>query len=361
MTLATWLRLLHRNRWAVDGRRLPMAVAITAYAAANSLLATIQQRLFARRLRKTQVRTDPVFVIGHWRSGTTLLHELMTKDPRHAFPTTYACYSPSHFLLTEPLAARWLGFLLPKKRLQDNVPLAWKRPQEDEFALCNLGARSPFLTTAFPNRPPADAEYLDLEGLEEADVDHWKMILWRFARDLSCRDTRRIIFKSPPHTCRIRHLLDLFPDARFVHIARDPYAVVASTIRLWQIMYASQGLQVPNYVGLEEHVLETFVRVHTALAKSRPLIPPGRLAEVRYEEVVRDPIGSVESIYRQLDLGAFEPAREPLDEYLVSIAGYQTREHDVPTGLRAAVDDRLRQLRTTLGNPPIGDRQAHHV
>src|SRR5687768_18104609 len=46
----------------------------------------------------------------------------------------------------------------------------------------------------------------------------------------------RSILKSPPHTCRVPTLLRLFPDARFVHIVRDPYAVYPSTLHLWRIL-----------------------------------------------------------------------------------------------------------------------------
>ena len=44
----------------------------------------------------------------------------------------------------------------------------WDRPQEDEFALCNMGVRSPYLTIAFPNHPPQDQDYLDFRGVPAA-------------------------------------------------------------------------------------------------------------------------------------------------------------------------------------------------
>jgi hypothetical protein len=68
----------------------------------QSILHRIQNRSYADALA-TVVSPAPVFVLGFWRSGTTLLDELLCCDPRFGFPSTYACLNPAHFLLSE----RW--------------------------------------------------------------------------------------------------------------------------------------------------------------------------------------------------------------------------------------------------------------
>ena len=124
-------------------------------------LATLPLRLaealwLGRRIARVRIGEAPVFIIGHWRTGTTLLHELLILDERHTFPNTYDCLVPNHFLLTESFFLRWMRFLMPAHRPMDNMAAGWDRPQEDEFALCMLGQPSPYLTIAFPNRPPQD-------------------------------------------------------------------------------------------------------------------------------------------------------------------------------------------------------------
>ena len=89
-------------------------------------------------------------MIGHWRSGTTLLHELLVRDPRHTYPDTYACFAPNHFLVSGWWMKPCLKVLLPSQRPIDNMPAGWDHPQEDEFALCNMGVPSPYLTIIFP-------------------------------------------------------------------------------------------------------------------------------------------------------------------------------------------------------------------
>jgi len=143
-----------------------------------------------------------LFIIGHWRTGTTLVHELMALDKRHTYPTTYECIDPNHFLLTEKLASRFLRFLLPAQRPMDNMVMGWDRPQEDEFALCNLGQPSPYLTIAFPNCPPQYPEYFDLEDLSPEALSRWKECFIRFLKQVTLRNPKRIVLKSPTHTYR---------------------------------------------------------------------------------------------------------------------------------------------------------------
>ena len=142
---------------------------------------------------------------------------------------------------------RWLGFLMPSRRPMDNMAAGWARPQEDEFALCMMGQPSPYLTIAFPNRPPQFSEYLDLQNLPPRAVARWQRAYLGFLRRLTFKDPRRLILKSPPHTCRIKLLLELFPDARFVHIVRDPYVVFPSTVNLWKSLYLAHESNYREY------------------------------------------------------------------------------------------------------------------
>src|SRR4029077_5609932 len=92
-----------------------------------------------------------IFIIGHWRTGTTLLYELLTLDQRFIAPTPMECFAPA-VCLGFGRVLRWLSFMLPANRPMDNMPVGWDRPQEDEFALMNLGLGSPALEWAVVNR-----------------------------------------------------------------------------------------------------------------------------------------------------------------------------------------------------------------
>src|SRR5262245_25743508 len=109
--LFAWGRLLARNGFNVRRSRWHLAAATTAASVLNSALRVIQYAVHGRDPGRL-VCDGPVFVLGHWRSGTTLLHELLARDPRHAAPTTFDCLSPHHFLVTRswlPTLLRWFA------------------------------------------------------------------------------------------------------------------------------------------------------------------------------------------------------------------------------------------------------------
>ena len=342
MSLGPWLRLLIRNRLAVSPRRWPTAAMNTAFATLNSSLGLAQRMIYGRGIRRTNVPDNPVFVLGHWRSGTTLLHELLGLDDRHRCPSTYECLAPHHFLLSETAVRRWLHFLIPRKRPWDNMKLGFDHPQEDETALCGLGAHSPFLTVAFPNRPPQDPAYVDLLSLSPAELSRWEAIARRFYQSVLYRRPGRLVLKSPQHTYRLQTLAKLFPQAKFVHIVRDPYVIYSSTMHFWTTTFEKYALQSPPYRDVEAMVLENFCRLHDTLAVARQTVGADRLVELRYEDLVANPVDQLAELYQQLDLGDFGPAREAIEKYAHRTRKYQTNRYELTAEQSAAVTQRWR-------------------
>ena len=242
MNFSAWVRLVRKNRFRLAWQKWYMLPMVTAFSLFHSAYRAWQWVVVGWRIKKS-IDYPPLFILGHWRSGTTLLHELLVLDPRHTYPTTYECFAPSHFVITEWTATRLLGFLLPSRRPMDNMAAGWHRPQEDEFALCNLGLPSPYLTIAFPNEPPQDQEYWTLAHVPPGALERWKKVFLRFLQEINYRSRapKRIVLKSPPHTGRVKVLLEMFPDAKFVHIVRDPMVIFPSTVHLWKTLYLRKG------------------------------------------------------------------------------------------------------------------------
>lgn len=335
-----WLRILWRHRFAVHLRYQYISVIVTVVSFFHTLLKCLQEAIYGRRIRATKITQPPIFIVGHWRTGTTLLHELLIQDPRHGYPTTYECLEPNHFLLTEKVVTKLFWFLMPSQRPMDNMKAGWDRPQEDEFALCMLGQGSPYLHIAFPNQTPKYQEYLDFAGVSPRTIKSWKRGLLRFLQAITFKTGKRLVLKSPPHTARIPVLREMFPDAVFVHIVRNPYVVFPSTVRLWKTLYEKHGLQKPNFQGVEEYVYSTFVRMYQRLEEGKKLLRPGRFYEIKYEDLVADPEGEMRKLYERLGLDGFEQCLPHLRAYLASVKGYETNRYEMSPQQQAEVTRR---------------------
>ena len=253
-----------------------MAIGVSFATLVNTVLGTLQSLLYRRKLADGELHGPPVFIVGHWRSGTTLLHELMVRDERLSSPSTFQCFAPHHFLITEWFFRRFASWLLPGKRPMDNMDAGWDRPQEDEFALLTLGLPSPYRRIAFPNNPSVDEEYLDFEGLSEESVQYWLKSLRSFLGAVSISTGRPLIIKSPTHTGRIAWLAREFPEAKFIHITRDPRELFPSTCRLWRGLDEVQALQKPNHERIESYVVDCLQRMYAAFQSQRDQVesPP---------------------------------------------------------------------------------------
>ena len=309
MPLGVWLPLWAENRFVASPSRLGLVATISAAAVFNSLATPLANLVYGRRVAAPPTTAPPLFIIGHWRSGTTLLHELLMLDRRHCCPNTLQCFAPSHFLLTEGFLSATIGWMMPKQRPMDDMAAGLDRPQEDEFALVNLGAPSPYRRMAFPRTSSRHPVALDVTRLPAPELERWKRTIRRFLATLAVRDDRRPVLKSPPHTARVAVLRSLFPGARFLHVVRDPFVVFPSTVRLWRSMTATQALQVDPGDDLPAYVFECFDEMYSAFERDRSLLGPGELHEVRYEDLVADPEGRLAEAYAALDLGDFEAVR----------------------------------------------------
>lgn len=326
-----WFGLLRAGQFAVHPSKYGIVAAVTLAGPVNASLAAIQQLCWQRRLKESTLHGPPVFIIGHWRSGTTLMHELLVKDERLSSPSTFQCFAPQHFLVSEWFFRRFCGWLLPDRRPMDNMSAGWDRPQEDEFALVALGMPSPYRRIAFPNRPPLDLEYLDTESLDEDQRERWARQLQRFLAMVSWRTERPLVVKSPTHTGRVATLARLFPGAKFIHLTRDPLELFPSTLRLWTGLDQVQSLQKPTGEGLQDYVIDCLQRMYAAFHRQRDAIPAGHLVDVRYEDLIADPVGQIESIYHRLRLGDFEHLRQTLVDWAeTEHRQYQTNRHELP-------------------------------
>lgn len=322
-----WLKLAASHQFRISPSRWPMAVGITGVSSICSGLSLIQWLWWSKKISETPITQPPVFILGHWRSGTTLLHEYLCLDEQFGYPTTYQCFAPRHFLVSDWFVAPYMQFLVPEKRPMDNMDAGWDKPQEEEFALLTMAAPTPYLRMAFPNDPPPHMDLLDLVDVAPIELERFKNALLYFVKALTLRSNKRIMMKSPPHTGRIGLLAKLFPGAKFIHITRNPLEIYPSTVRLWQSLDTVQGLQAPKHHGLEEYVFQCFERMYHGFDAQVESVPAANLFQIRYEDLVASPVEEIAKIYDRLDLGDFESLRGKLETTVKQNKDYQRNKH----------------------------------
>ncbi len=340
MRTRDYFGMFWRNRFKIHPARWHVALAIAPVSVINSALYRLQNLIYGRRIRDVELTHPPIFIVGHWRSGTTHLHELLVRDERFTFPTTFECFAPNDFLVADSWAPYLFYLFLPRKRPMDNMAMGLAHPQEDEFALCGMGAPTPYMRMAFPNHPPPFQEMFNTDAASQHDVARFREALDRFVRCITVRRNKTIVLKSPPHTGRVGLLAEMYPGARFIHISRDPYALFPSTQRLWRALDAAQGFQLPRHEHLDDYIFDCFERMYAGFEHQRQRIPPEQISDVRYEDLIADPIGQVRRLYDELDLGDFDTVQPALEAYLSTQKDYKPNRHELPAALKAEIDRR---------------------
>jgi hypothetical protein len=351
ITFGRWLRMLRDNDFAVDLPYWGRAAAITASSISNSLFAAWENFRYHQGINAAKIE-PPLFILGIWRSGTTHLHNLLAQDDRFTYPNTYQVSFPASFLTTERINAGLVGFFVPRKRPMDNVAFGLAEPQEDEFAVAALlGGFS--LAWAFPRRAEFYNRYLTLRDTSPKELVEWKAALTWFLQKLTLKYGKPLVLKSPGHTCRIKVLLEMFPEARFVHIRRNPFDVFRSTEHLMRTGVSPLWtLQRPDFRDLDDRIVRQYKDVYDAFFEERGLIPKGHFHEVCFEALEADPIGQVRGIYEALTLPDFVHVEAALRRYLDRIAGYKKNTlPDVPSGVRARIEKEWRRCFYEWGYP----------
>ena len=308
-------QIFRAEKFRFSLRYLPKIALLTLQSAWQTHFSRRVEQRFGSEIAATTVRS-PIFILGHYRSGTTHLHELMALDARHASPSRFQAYHPASFLATE----RWFGpindlFMLPR------------RVQEDEIGLMNLSGLSPYMDWCFPESRAGYSRYSTFRDASPEEAAAWKVALSWYLKALTVRHGKPILLKSPPHTGRIRLILDVFPDAKFIHIRRNPFDVFVSTVKLLKDLDPVFRLRVRRKPIDEEYVLNTYQTMYDALFDDLPLIPAGNFCEIAYEDLEVAPVEQLRKIYQDLGLGDFGLVAPALETYLKSIEGYQKNRH----------------------------------
>jgi hypothetical protein len=326
-TLTNIFRLLWQNKFRIHPKYIPRFL----YGLGLSILMLPLRVWETLRMGKTIERTvperDPVFIIGYYRSGTTYLITLFSKDPTKGYISNIEGYLPATFLGAPRITRALIEFSLPEQRPMDNVIMTADEPTEEEYSIGAYEKYSIYNGFIFPRNFKLYSRYNAFDGLPE-DLERWK---WRwswFNKKMAIQyPGRQMVYKNPTATFRIRHILDMYPNAKFVHIYRNPYHVFSSNVKYHQEVFEIYALQTWDEDEMQETILENYREMYEKFDRDRDLIPEGNLVDVKYEDFIRDPMSHMQRIYATLQLDGYEGAEPLFQEYVRSQRSYKANRH----------------------------------
>ena len=320
-TLSNHLQLLAQNRFHVSLRYLPRFLYSLSLSGFMLPFRMKDRLLFDRKIWATQIDHDPLFILGHWRSGTTYLHNVLSCDPQFGFFTTFQAYLPGVFLGSERLLKPLVSSSIPDKRPMDDVGMDAEYPQEDQYA---VGAMTPFSYYhgwCYPRNMEKYNQFVLMDKVvSDRDVQLWKQnYLYLIKKATFASNGKQLVLKNQDNTSKVRLLLELFPNAKFLLIQRNPIDLYYSMVKFMRIVIPRYCVQnPPSFSEVEASMMSLYARMFRKYLKERVLIPKGNLVELRYEDFIANPLGMLESIYQSLGLSGFPQAKPQFLQYIDS-------------------------------------------
>lgn len=297
---------------------------------------------------------SPIFIVGHWRSGTTFLHSVLCQSPQFAYTSPLAVGLPWDFLTLGNGLQPILERALPKDRFIDRVPVNPDSPQEDEIALASMQLLSFYHGLYFPQRFTQNFNAgIFFEGCSELEIERWQQAMVHFCKKLQLQNPdQQLLIKNPVYTARVQRLRQLWPDAKFIHIYRNPYVVFRSTLNFYAKLFRELSLQPFEHVPVEEIVLESYPKMINQLLQDTESLPKKDFIALQFETFEAQPIEQLSQVYAQLELAGWEDDLPAFQRYLDSQKHYQKNQYSFPKEMIEQVSDRWQPLIDRWGYEP---------
>lgn len=301
---------------------------------------------YNRKIEKLEIEQPPIFIIGFWRSGTTVLHNMLCQNPDFGYVTTFQSVFPNLCFLNQWWIRNIAKFMLPEKRPGGDMKFDFKLPQEEEIALSNMQHISFYNFFYYPNEIDSSIEKsLFFRNITKEEFEQWKQNYYRLVK-IALLNTKgkRFISKNPPNTFRIKLLLDMFPDAKFIYIHRNTYQTLFSFVKF--INSVHEGIKYQDYnvkahnvklIGLYKQMLDQY-------ELDKQLIPEGNLIDIKFENFEKNMLSEIERIFSTLDLPGYEKAKPIIEKSYNEIGDYNRKPNQITDAFVKQVDGILGDL-----------------
>jgi len=325
--LSNYWKVLHDNKFKIDLQYLSRFL----YTSLISTLAITPVSLYEKvrkqkQIDHTPIPKAPVFIIGHWRSGTTFLHYLMAQDKQFGYINCAQSFCPGKmFHSSFSLIKKLIGIHLPNKRPVDDLALGLELPQEEEFALGNTSPHSCYHWWSFPKQMKSYfKKYALLKNLSTTEYQSFQQAYFKLLQKVSAvNNSKRLLLKNPVNTGRIPFLLELFPNAQFIYIHRNPNDVYHSTIKLHTSFLANFSFQNISKKEIEQNTLNFYKQLLHKYEHDKLNIPSSNLIEIDYQRLIQLPLETLKEIYQKIHIPHFEQAQNAFQQFIKKQENYR--------------------------------------
>jgi len=343
ITTSNLFKLVRRNRLSFHPKYLSRFIVVLLYSFGTTIFTLCEKLFYSRKIDQTACPQDPIFIVGHWRSGTTFLHQIFNAMPGFKTPSVLEIGTPESFLVSKKILSPIMQRILPSKRSTDNVALSLEEPQEDEYALFRATTLSPVEKLIFPEK---DSFFLDNECdflPPPTKEEKWRTTLRTFCKKLSLTGSGgKIVLKNPFHSTRILYLKKMFPKAKFIHIYRDPVKVIPSTIRMWKI----EGQQNSLHEGYTTPTLERTISIYDTILKkikkALKHLPDNDYCTINFSDLETDPEATLTTALQKIGIPLSQEQRQELSTFVGSLKHYRKNRYSLPKEDESLIRKRLK-------------------
>lgn len=340
-----WMRLLRENPVTPEHKKQVRFMTLVSFLL--GIPAFLEWLIFYIPIKRTKLKKDPVYIVGHWRTGTTFLQNLLTRDPQFAWFDPVRTVSFNNcILLKKPIEfAMKKMHLLNGARPMDNLEYTLDLPMEEVFAQATISTQAIAHMLVFPDGGKG-VKFIETAFIDEQPESKQKE--WFKAYDYILKKItylykgKQLLLKSPENTCRIGMLKKCYPGAKFINIYRDPYVVVMSTANMFK---KEMGLfclsDKPSDEFIEDTIIDLFERIYRKTFNELYAMPESDYIDICYEDFCKAPKDYLKQIYEHLGIDGYEEALPYLDKYLDSQKDYKKNKFNLNPELRDKINDRL--------------------
>lgn len=349
-SLTNIFRVLWQNKFRIHIKYILRFLYALALSTITVPLRITQKIRFHKKIKNTKIAEDPIFIIGHYRTGTTYLMTLMAHDKSKGYVSNIEAYTPL-FYLAFPKFTRWLiESSLPDVRPMDNVVMGADEPTEDEYT---IGTYTPFgyyTGFIFPRNFDLYSRYLTFKGMPK-QREKWKKAFSFMNKMLTFgHKGKQLFLKNPVLSYRISDILEMYPNAKFIHTYRNPYKVYSSTVKFFDEVFAIYTLQTWDNEKMKQDILDNYKLLYQKLDEDLRLIPKENIVHSRYEDFIKDPINSLKDIYEKLNIGGWEEHKGNIISYAESqLKKYRPNVHVTDDDVIRRVNKHWDEMRKDYG------------